>query len=549
MRFLYFLMLFLFSEIVSSQPYPTKIWDKRIGSNEVDQTLGLPIKYSKDGNLLFAGQSVGGISGDILEPGKGSFDYWLFKADTLGNLIWSRGLGTTSWEVTTDFIELTDGGYVILGHHDAFWANGDKTENGRGSVDIWLIRLDSSLNIVWDKTLGGSGGQNATGIIELPDKSLMIAGSVKSTPDFDVTQPCYNSTCFSYDYWLVKLDNLGNKLWDRRYGWDQHDICHAIMQCSDGNFLLTGITYSSLGGDISTPNMGGGDYWVIKVDTLGNKIWDKRYGSSGSDDDVLILSTQDSGFLLGGRSSGNISYTKTENSRGNFDYWLVKCDSAGNVQWDKTLGGSNGEILLNTIQTTDGGYLCGGGSTSPASGDKTQNNWSSNGNMWIVKLSAVGTKQWDVRWGADKGESAHGLLSMNNGSFLAYGNSLSNIFGNKTQNNWSVSPTNTPLTDLWLINFMPPPTGSEEMGDSKNNLDVFPNPFQDVLEIGAEFTSAGKVQIEIFDITGRKVFENTYAISTPFFNKEIELGFLPAGVYSLAVTTALERRTRLVMKK
>ncbi len=90
-------------------------------------------------------------------------------------------------------------------------------------------------------------------------------------------------------------------------------------------------------------------------------------------------------------------------------------------------------------------------------------------------------------------------------------------------------------------------SGVEE--EVKIDLKIYPNPFRDVLEVGAEFTSAGKVQIEIFDITGRKVFDNSYAISTPFFNKEIELGFLPAGVYSLAVTTASERRTRLVVKR
>ncbi len=543
-------LLITFSDCLA-QIYPQKIWDKTIGGNGHEQPLYCDIKLAKDGNLLFVAQSQGGPGGDIAGASNGNEDYWLFKVDTLGNLLWEKGFGGTGSDVVADFIELADGGYILVGSSDSP-ISGDKTENGRGDDDFWVVRTDSNLNVLWDKTYGGNFQDRCFSVCETSDKGFMLSGSVLSTIGSDITDQPFTINPINEDYWVIKIDSIGNKIWDKRYGWTGGEECLNVKQTPDGNYLLIGWTLSQNGGTISQPKRGSYDYWVVKIDPMGNKIWDKRYGSNSqggavnSDNNWHAKLTPDGGFIMGGTSNGDeVNFERSEVSKGMYDYWIIKCDSVGNKQWDRSLGGNNQEYYGGIELLQDGGYLVSGSSFSPVSGDKTQSNWTNSiSDYWVVRLRANGTKIWDVRWGGALGDGSSGCAVLNNQTYVSYGLSYSNMSGDKSQNNWSAGQG-----DLWLVAFTDPPLGYENLGDSKGGLDVFPNPFRETLEVGAEFSEPGKVQIEIFDITGRKVFENNYAISTPFFNKEIELGFLPAGVYSLSVTTASERRTRLVVKR
>ncbi len=533
-----------------SQSYPQKLWDKRYGGFGGDQTFAAPIKIAKDGNLLFLGECPIGLSGDLSTVSKGSGDFWLFKIDTSGVLIWEKGIGSTNWDFARDFVELDDGGFLIVGYTSG-GIGGDKTEPSRGDVDFWIVRLDSLRNILWDKTYGGNTEDVVRSVSITNDGGFLIAGKTRSKQGFDVSEPGFNPGLITLrDFWVLKLDSLGNKLWDKRYGTDGDEECYTITNTLDGNYLLIGWTSSYTGGHVSQPSRGGQDYWVLKIDTIGNKIWDARFGSSDNDmQNYTSQATPDGGFITCGLSSGPADYDKSENLRGMRDYWVVKCDSLGIKQWDKTLGGAHDEVFSGIAIIPSGGFLVYGSSKSQNTGDKTQNNWpGSSNNMWAVKLSENGTIVWDVRWGGNVGEYAASAV-VNNGVYYLYGGTFSNISGDKSQNNWSATPVSNPASDLWIVAFTEPPLGYENLGDSKGGIDVFPNPFREMLEVGAEFKEPGKVLVELFDITGRKVFGNYYSISTAFFNKEIELGFLKAGVYSLAVTTSLEKRTRLVVKK
>ncbi len=534
-----------------AQPYPTKIWDKRFGGLGHDQSLGCVIKQAKDGNILFVAQS-GYYGGDLSSPGKGGWDYWLFKVDTLGNLLWEKGFGGNSDDNAGDFIELDDGGFLIGGGSYSS-ISGDRSEFNRGSLDYWIIRTDANLNKMWDKAFGGTGEDRLESIVQTPDKGFLLAGSTRSQQGFDVTEPVFAANPNS-DFWLVRVDSMGNKLWDRRYGWTGGEICYSILAMPDGNFILFGYSDGPEGGHISQPRRASYDFWVLKIDPLGNKIWDKRYGGTGLGAQCYYnhhsALTSDSGFIFGGWSSADAGFEKSENSKGVQDYWVIKCDSAGNIQWDKTLGGTADEYLGEVAVIPGGGYLVSGFSKSQATGDKTQPNWpGAIGNRWSLRLRDNGTTIWDVRFGGSIAEDCHGALALDSGIYISFGNSMSDSSGDKTQNNWNLSPGNPPPGDIWLVAFTDPPLGYENMGDRKGGLDVFPNPFREILEVGAEFSKPGKVFVDVFDITGRKVYENNYSISTNFFNKEIDLGFLKAGVYSLAVTTASEKRTRLVVKK
>lgn len=141
---------------------------------------------------------------------------------------------------------------------------------------------------------------------------------------------------------------------------------------SDGGFLLGGSSNSGVSGDKTEPNWGANDFWVIKVDSLGVVEWQHVFGGNGEDVLVDMQLTTDGGFILGGFSNSGISGDKTESCIGGKDCWILKVDTIGNIQWQNTIGGSNDERVSSIRQTTDGGYILGCVSNSNISGDKTE---------------------------------------------------------------------------------------------------------------------------------------------------------------------------------
>lgn len=136
--------------------------------------------------------------------------------------------------------------------------------------------------------------------------------------------------------------------------------------------------------------------------------WDKTFGGNLSDYLYCIRQTTDGGFILGGYSISDSGGDKTEDSRGSYDYWVLKIDANGIKQWDKTFGGNNIDILQSLQQTTDGGYILGGYSSSDSSGDKSEDSKGSD-DFWIVKIDANGIKEWDKTFGGSKSDRMSSL--------------------------------------------------------------------------------------------------------------------------------------------
>ena len=155
----------------------------------------------------------------------------------------------------------------------------------------------------------------------------------------------------------------------------------SIIQTTDGGYLLGGYSYSNISGDKTENSNGYEDYWIVKVDSIGTIQWQKTIGGSLNDNLISIIQTSDGGYIIGGISSSNISGDKTENSNGDVDYWIVKIDSTGTIQWQNTIGGIALDYLGSIIQTNDSGYFLAGSSFSDISGDKTEN---SNGNSGLL---------------------------------------------------------------------------------------------------------------------------------------------------------------------
>ncbi len=507
-----------------------KNWDQKYGAYIQDYSRSNPIQDA-DGNFIFLVTSSGGPGGEYTISSYGGWDYWIFKVDSLGNLLSMFRFGGSSQEYGQKLISLPDGGYLIAGESSSP-VSGNKTEALRGGTDMWVVRTDSSFNILWDKTLGGTSNETCVDAIITPDNGFILVGTTKSLQGMDVSQPGFNGPSQSKeDYWVVRIDSIGNKIWDKRYGGIEDEIAYSIIESGDGNYLISGTTRSSNGGMITQTSRGDQDFWVLKIDPSGNKIWDKRYGSPGSTDmaeSPYLQLTSGGGFIIAGTSDGEVGYEKSAPRKGVVDFWVLKCDSLGTKLWDRTFGGDKNEYLNVFNKLSDGNYLLGGASYSQNNGDKTQANWAvSIANMWIVKFNPAGQKIWDVRWGAIKGENCTGILELNNGGFLATGSSVSHLSGDKSQNNWQLTPTSNIAVNVWAIKFSSSTVGFNEF--DKSGIFIYPNPVNSELHIRNNTGNFSEAKFKIFDSLGRTFYE--LAVSNQLEELTIDLTNLAPGIY------------------
>lgn len=241
-----------------------------------------------------------------------------------------------------------------------------------------------------------------------------------------------------------------SKVADYAFGGSGNDNCTGSLLTSDGALLLSGVTYSDVGGEVTEPVRGtasryNADYWITKTTTQGVKLWDKRFGGGEMEYMSRVLSTPDGGYLLCGFSNSGIGYDKSEASRGSVDYWVVKVDGAGNKQWDKTYGSISDDQLRSAIVTPDGGFLLVGTTFGKLpSGDRTATLAGGIG-IWVVKLDAQGNKQWDKAFGSSDSSYAVDIVSLAGGGY-ALGGFILGTGGDVT-----ATPHDNAATDYWVV--------------------------------------------------------------------------------------------------
>ncbi|MFI5173160.1 MAG: MopE-related protein, partial [Chitinophagales bacterium] len=309
------------------------------------------------------------------------------KINASGNIQWENTIGGTLDESYGDIIQTYDGGYLIGGYSNSY-ASGDKVENClAGSYDYWVVKLDPMGNIQWQNTIGGDGSDVLYSLKQTLDGGFILGGTSSSDISGDKTEGQVGGGFYS-DYWVVKIGSTGAIQWQQTIGGTLGDALKSIDITQDGGYILGGISNSGIGGDKTEALIGGSDFWVVKIDSTGNIIWQNNLGGDNYDGgtDVTIASTSDGGYILGGDSDSGISGDKSEFCLGNKDYWVIKLDSNGVIVWENTIGGSNTDILYSLDLANDGGYILGGESSSDISWDKTENQIL-NGDYWVVKLA------------------------------------------------------------------------------------------------------------------------------------------------------------------
>jgi hypothetical protein len=217
----------------------------------------------------------------------------------------------------------------------------------------------------------------------------------------------------------VKLSATGAIQWQKCLGGSGWDVATSIQQTSDGGFIVAGRTNSN-DGDV-TGNHGNDDFWVVKLSATGEIQWQKSLGGSNDDWATSIQQTSDGGFIVAGSTDSNDG--DVTGNHGNDDFWVAKLSSTGAIQWQKSLGGSGDELAESTQQTSDGGFIVTGWTTSN-DGDVTGNHGGKD--FWVVKLSSTGAIQWQKSLGGSGTDVAESIQQTSDGGFIVAGYTASN---------------------------------------------------------------------------------------------------------------------------
>ncbi len=309
-------------------------WEQIFGGSDSEKAIAVQ-------QTIDDGYIVAGYTGSY---GAGHYDFWLIKTDENGNQQWDQTFGSSDWEIAYSVQQTTDGGYIIAGDKADFNAGGFY-------IDFWLVKTNEDGIEEWNQTYGGTSFEGAYSVHQTVDEGYIVAGYTES---YGAGQE---------DFWLVKIDENGNQQWDQTFGGSYEDRAHSVQQTADEGYIVTGYTFSYGTGDLNC--------LLIKTDVNGNLEWEQILGGNNDDSARSVKQTVDGGYIVAG-------YTESYGA-GQEDFWLVKIDENGNLQWEQTIGGSNAEGAGSVQQTVDEGYIATGFTQSYGAG---------NSDIWLVRLGS-----------------------------------------------------------------------------------------------------------------------------------------------------------------
>jgi hypothetical protein len=542
--------------------YGNLVWQRCLGGSGDDSFSS--VKEQSDGGVILIG-STSSHDGDVVGL-HGSYDIWVVKLDSQGNLVWQRCLGGSQFDNVEDYFGTVstseDGGFMIVGYTDSndgdvvgFHDNLDSTTNFLyTNLDIWVIKLNDAGNIIWQACLGGSSLDfSYSPVIPSNDGGYMVIGETTSS-DGDVVgyhlgldstyqEGYWNGSTYvdgywyytrSRDTWFVKLDASGNIVWQRCLGGTADDYLIPISSGQDG-YLLAGETNSD-DGDVIGYHAGAVSYasdaWIVQLNESGNIVWQRCLGGAQSDG-VGEVKLMDDGYLfIGSTSSVNGDVTgyhpgMTSSGERTWDAWIFKTDFAGNMIWQQCLGGT-GDEDIQRLEPTESGYFFVG-FTNSIDGDvvgfheppdTVEVSLFSYGDIWVGNLDINGELINQLCLGGSSDDDFIDFLDTGEG-YLIQGVTKSNdgdvtgYYGGR---------------DIWLVQ-LSSMVGVEETTQAK--MALFPNPASDRITVITDHNFSNDSYI-VYDAQGRAVLQGVLTSR----KNEITVESLSPGIYTLRTVGA-----------
>ena len=443
---------------------------------------------------------------------------------------WTREHGGDNVDMAFSVQQTSDGGYAFAGYTTSFNAD---------SNDVYLGKTDSLGNLQWQQHYGGYNYEDARSVQQTSDGGYIVAGRTQS----------YSG--LSNDMYVVKTDSQGDTLWIRIYrGTNSSAAAQSVQQTDDGGYVIAG--YSSL------PYLDN-EMFLVKIDSLGDTLWTRTYGGSDDRTAHCVRQTRDGGYILAGDnhfhggveydiylvktdSMGNLHWTGTyggndtdrarsvrQTTEGGYiiagstdsfgadrsDVYVVKTDSLGDTLWTRTFGGSDFDFAQEVQQTLDGGYIIAGSTSSYGAGGY---------DLYMIKINTVGDTIWTLVYGGLYSDKGYSVDLTDDGGYIVAG---------VTQEYWEEP------ADCWLVKIGPDTavSGAPSIQWVSHPKDyvlhpAYPNPFNPVTTISYDVPVQGIVQVDIYNVLGQKTAELVNGIKIAGHHQLLwDAGELPSGIY------------------
>jgi len=404
-------------------------WERTYGGAGDDE--GRSVQQTQDGGYVVAGSTTSFGNG---------YQVYLIKTNAGGDTFWSRTYGGMGTEYSYSVQQTQDGGYIVAGYTTSF---------GNG-IQVYLIKTDASGDTLWTKTYGGTSSDYGYSVQQTQDTGYIVAGYTDSFGN-------------GIQFYLIKTDASGDTLWTRTYGGTSFDYGHSVQQTQDGGYGVAGFN-DSLGN--------GWQVYLVKTNASGDTLWTRTYGGTNDDQGYSVQQTQDGGYIATGFtfSFGNGQQV-----------YLIKTNVSGDTLWTRTYGGTSWDGGYSVQQTSDGGYIVAGVTTSFGNG----------GQVYLIKTNASGDTLWTRTYGGADYDEGYSVRQTSDGGYIITG--WTSSFGNGFQ--------------VYLIKT--DANGSSAVEEARNaeremrnaELRINPNPFVSFATLPGHEAE----RFSLYNVSGRKV--------------------------------------------
>ena len=556
-------LLVLSSAVLFSQKVS---WQKNIASNTQDFLSGLAVTV--DGQYLVSGSSIQKNQNPAGNNQNKGYDYHILKLDQQGQKVWEKYFSGNQHDYLSSTVSTREGGFLLAGTSYSSLAL-DKKDKSNGSSDIWLIKIDENGEEQWQKTIGTRYSEEARSVTQTTDEGYVVAGSTNH-PKLG-----YGSK----DVLVVKLDKSGKIISQLILGGNGLDEVEKVIPTKDGGALLgiysrSGIyegqskskinskdlnismtqnsnSESSSNNPSNTSesnsnkqnsesyditfygktfgNYGEGDYWIVKLDKNGNVQWEKNFGGS-EDDHIRTMALTDSGYIIGGESRSQTSGNKRAKLEEGTDLWVLSLDEDGNEQWQQSYNFKNRDVLMSLNEIKEQREKNKEGTKGFLIGGYTQSEGkvqSQDETFWMLYIDKNGKEVWRkyVEGKDKKQEERLTSAILNRDGSYILAGTSAEELGRE---NWKV----VKLLD----------SDVEDLMENKD-IQIYPNPVKDYtyVEIGLDFESA---DISVYDMTGKVIQQ----LQTKNKVTKVNTSKLPQGVYIIKASIPTQKDKKLTTK-